>query len=378
MADPASSVAYAIEAALGALDGDPREPGPHHGPRRRDDRRRRGELPPARRAVPAGRRRSGGARGRVRRGLGVPAVGRAPRRLHPDDRRELRRGSVGVDRLRAGARRLAGTARPRPGSARGRRLPARPPRTNRPRDGDARLPRARRGRDRPGSLASPGTGGAPARGRRPPSPPSLLAMPLGMALATGAEALSNRDRPARGARRPGTPALRPAHDLGHARGGRPPHAGDCRPGGSPRRRRALGATPRSSADVARASTGSARCSPASRRRAPCSCSPRRPRPTSRARACWRRLLRHGRRSGLAAATPLGLRNRWYAPPWGIASLLVAALALILVARGRDQEIAPSTRSPCSRAFSEPSSPAPCSRPASGGGGLAVNVTGSSS
>ncbi len=50
------------------------------------------------------------------------------------------------------------------------------------------------------------------------------------------------------------------------------------------------------------------------------------------------LALHGRdREGLLPRS-LGVRNRWYAPPWGIAVLLGASLVLILAARGRDQEI----------------------------------------
>jgi hypothetical protein len=50
------------------------------------------------------------------------------------------------------------------------------------------------------------------------------------------------------------------------------------------------------------------------------------------------LAKHGRDGDGLLPERLGRQNRWYAPPWGIAALLGAAFVLIAIARGRDQEI----------------------------------------
>ena len=117
MADPVSSVAYAIEAALRALDGEP------------DSLVATMALVVATIAVvsatyhqligrfPRGGGGPRGDRGGVRRGLGVRAARRAARRLHPDGGGQLRRRRGGADRLRA-RRRGSGACRSRSASRR--------------------------------------------------------------------------------------------------------------------------------------------------------------------------------------------------------------------------------------------------------------------
>ena len=50
------------------------------------------------------------------------------------------------------------------------------------------------------------------------------------------------------------------------------------------------------------------------------------------------LARHGDAGGGLLPARLGRVNRWYVPPWGVGVLVVTALAVILATGGRDQEI----------------------------------------
>ena len=50
------------------------------------------------------------------------------------------------------------------------------------------------------------------------------------------------------------------------------------------------------------------------------------------------LARHGRDGAGLLPARFGSTNRFFVPPWGVAALVVAALAIVLVSRGRDQEI----------------------------------------
>lgn len=187
-----------------------------------------------------------------------------------------------------------------------------------------------------GSLAGPGSGGPPLVGDASLLP-VLLAMPLGMALATGVEAPSNAiaqlgeldDRGRQlfgqltiwvmlavvGCLTMAIAVLAVRLDVGEPR-----------------------ADSTLLAEVARASTGNGPLFASFQAASALLLLAAAASSYLAGSGLLEALARHGQDGQGLLPRRLGLRNRWYAPPWGIASLLVAALGLILVARGRDQEI----------------------------------------
>ena len=168
----------------------------------------------------------------------------------------------------------------------------------------------------------------------------MLAFPVGMALATGVEA------PSSAIAQLGQPDNDGRRFFGRVTlwltlivvGGLT--LGPHRARRAPADRRSRRPTARRSA-TSRGPRADARCSPCSRPRAPC-CSWPRPAPRSRPGpgcsrrwpACWQAV---GERTGILLAV-LGRTNRHHTPYWAGLVYLVAAAAVIVAAGGRDQEL----------------------------------------
>ena len=273
MADPVSSVAYAIEAALRALGGESLATAADHGRRDRHHRRGDRQLQPARGAISARRRSGGGGGHGVRRGLCLSPArgpGRRLRAHHRDQHRRRDVGDRGVPPRGAHDPRAAGArpAVPGRGAHLVRSLGPDPVRAH-----DAVVRRDRRSAARLGLQKAGGHA-------RPCHRPRLRHRPLfGGARVPRRHGSRDRcrgavvrDRPARPARRRWPPVLRQGHALADPARGRRPHDGHHRAGRPAEDRHPPGQqhADRRRGPCRRFGRRSSRCS---RRPVPCSCWP---------------------------------------------------------------------------------------------------------
>ena len=238
MADPVSSVAYAIEAALRALGGHLEPPAPDDGAGDRADRPGHGQLLAAGTRLPAGWRVSGGSRPRVRRAVVVPSHRRPDCRLRAHHRHFDRGRRQRPDRLHPAAGTGAYPACTRPGGRRCRPDVVRSWRALGLRRDDLSVPCgvdrrlvARLGQPtrHPWSCRDHPLGQSRA-GRRHPGFPSRHG------LGDGHGGSGDVDRAARPARQLGPFALRPGNTRPDDRHRRGAHDGAHRAGRAPARR----------------------------------------------------------------------------------------------------------------------------------------------